>query len=140
MCSAHTAHTLLRACLSLKIHYLYHLANFNYPTYLQHFFLYLQAKQPHCLHTIFQGNSKKSEIKAKLERTWRCSLLLLFCAENCCCSFFSIPCVCERKCVCVLCVCYCVCRALCMKSDAFDKRHVPHAKNYATQFSIAWLS
>lgn len=29
---------------------------------------------------------------------------------------------------------------LCMKSDAFDKRHVPHAKKYATQFSFALLS
>jgi len=27
-----------------------------------------------------------------------------------------------------------------MKSDAFDKRHVPHAKKYATQFSFALLS
>lgn len=25
---------------------------------------------------------------------------------------------------------------LCLKSDAFDKRHVPHAKKYATQFLV----
>lgn len=107
-CFIFPTHSLLRTCLPSIIQYPYHFAHFNYPTQLNYSFLNLQAKQPHCLHTLYRVIRRNQKSKQSSNERG-----VVHCCGCCCCSvrriaavlFFQFNvCVSVCECVCFVCV------------------------------------